>query len=210
VVTHCPAFCQSGPIFFEHAPETRQLESMRAKVLVTASVLALAVLLPALYFHFKPESPPPAAEPVASDDTAPPAGLPPILKRVQSRPQEGLPARPANPAHLSANDHADYIIERRAELAELGMTDDPANLKTILSEMENPEPEIRKAALSATIQFGSQDAIPALQNEMNWATDPEEKVAIKKAIEFLQLPSFGSGGDAMTQQSSDGSAPPAN
>jgi hypothetical protein len=183
---------------------------MRAKVILSASVLALAVLLPALYFHFKSDSPPPAVEqPVASDDNAAPAGLPPILKRVaQDHPKEGLPARPRN-SGLAESDHDTYILERRAELTSLGMSGDPANLKTILSEMENPEPEIRQAALSATIQLGSQDAIPTLQNEMNWATDLEEKVAIKKAIEFLQLPSFGSGGDAVTQQSSE-QPPPTN
>jgi hypothetical protein len=182
---------------------------MRAKVIVTAAVLALAILLPAIYFHYKPDSPPPAAVPpvATADDSAPPAAGPPsILKRVaQGRPQEGL-ARPTEAA--AGMDRDTYIQERKVELIDLGMSDNPANLKIILSEMENPEPEIRQAALSATLDFGSKDAIPTLQNELNWATDPEEKVAILKAIEFLQLPSFGSGGD-VTQQS-DGSAPATN
>ncbi|MGP8201043.1 MAG: HEAT repeat domain-containing protein [Limisphaerales bacterium] len=161
---------------------------MRAKVVLSASVLALAVLLPALYFHFKPDSAPPTA-PVAADDSAPPAGLPPILKRAaKDRSQDGLPAPSSNPSAVS---HDDYVLERKSELTELGMNNDPASLKTILSELENPEPEIRQAALSATIQFGSQDAIPVLQNEMAYATDPQEKVDIKKAIDFLELPRLG-------------------
>ena len=91
------------------------------------------------------------------------------------------------------------------------MSSDPTDLKTILSELENPEPEIRQTALSATIQFGSQDAIPTLQHEMEWATDPQEKVDIKKAIDFLQLPRLGEDdGASITQQSADGSAPSNN
>jgi HEAT repeat protein len=183
---------------------------MRAKVILSASVLALAVLLPAIYFHFKPDSLPPAAAPVASDDSAAPAGLPPILKRVQNHPQEGLPALPSNP-RPSGLSHDDYVLQRKAQLTELGMSSDPADLKTILSELENPEPEIRQTALSATIQFGSQDAIPVLQNEMAYATDPQEKVDLKKAIDFLQLPRLGEDdGASITQQSADGSAPSNN
>jgi hypothetical protein len=182
---------------------------MRAKVILSASVLALAILLPALYFHFKPDSPPPAAAPVATDDSAPPAGLPPILKRVQNRPQEGLPALSSNP-RPSGLSHDDYVLQRKAQLTELGMSSDPTDLKTILSELENPEPEIRQAALAASIQFGSQDAIPTLQHEMEWATDPQEKVDIKKAIDFLQLPRLGEeDGDSITQQPA-GDPPPTN
>ena len=110
---------------------------------------------------------------------------------------------------LTGSAHDDYVLKRRAELIDLGMSDNPANLKVILSELENPEPEIRQQALSSTIDFGSKDAIPVLQNEMAYATDPEEKVAIKKVIEFLQLPSFGSRGEGITQQS-DGQPPPTN
>jgi hypothetical protein len=184
---------------------------MRAKVILTASALALAVLLPALYFHYKSDNPPPAVEQqAAAGDNAAPAGLPPILKRVAQGRPEGLPARPANPMHLSGSDHDNYVLERRAELTGLGMSGNPASLKIILSELENPEPEIRKTALSATIDFGSKDAIPILQRELSWATDPQEQVDIKKAIEFLQLPSFGSGGGAISQQRADGSAPAAN
>jgi hypothetical protein len=183
---------------------------MRAKVILSASALALAVLLPALYFHFKSDSPPPAVEqPVASADNAAPAGLPPILKSAQPHAQDGLPARPSGPASLTGSAHDDYVLERKAQLVDMGMSDNPANLKTILSELENPEPEIRQAALSAAIDFGSKDAIPVLQNEMAYATDPQEKVDIKNAIEFLQLPSFGSHSDAVTQQSA-GQSPPTN
>jgi hypothetical protein len=169
---------------------------------------AVAILAPAIYIRFKPAAPPPAAAPVEQPvaDTAPTAGVPHILNRVtQAHPQEGLAAHSEKPAEM---DHDTYVLKRRAELSELGMQNDPQSLKTILSEMENPEPEIRQAALTAAIDYGSKDAIPALQNELNWTTDAQEKVEIQKAIDFLQLPAFGT--EDTAQQTSDSPAPATN
>ena len=177
---------------------------MRAKIVLPASVLALAVLLPALYFHYKSSSPPPAVEAVASDDStnAVPSGFPPILKRAS----KGAQDQGAGVAEQENNDdpamtHEEQVTKRKSDLYELGMSQDPAALKSILAEMHNPDPDIRKAALTATLDLGSPDAIPALQNELAWATDLQEKLDIQKAIEFLQLPQFGS--DAITQQPND-------
>jgi HEAT repeat protein len=186
---------------------------MRAKVILSVLFLALVVLIPAIYFHYKSDSTASLLQPETTNDSVntAPTPLPPILKRVaqdhsreeRERLPVGLPT-----VRFAGSDRDNYILERKAELTDLAMSDNPANLKTILSELENPEPEIRQAALSATIEFRSKDAIPQLQMEMNWATDPEEKVAIKKAIEFLELPGFGSGGSIT--QSADGSPPATN
>jgi len=70
---------------------------------------------------------------------------------------------------------------------DVAMTDDRANLDIILSELNNRDPEIRKAALEATIQFGSRDAIPKMADAASQTDDPSEKAAIADAIEF---PSF--------------------
>jgi hypothetical protein len=83
----------------------------------------------------------------------------------------------------------DYIEKRVGELTDLAMTDDPEALKTILSEINNPEGEIRKAAIEASKQFGSADAIPKLEEALASA-DGADKQDIKEAIEFLKLPSF--------------------
>jgi hypothetical protein len=107
------------------------------------------------------------------------------------------PPEPDSGADPNAANHQDYVTERRAELGDLGTSNDPASLKTILSELNNQDQRIRTAALDATVQFGSQDAIPALRNEMAWAEDPHEKAAIADAIDFLQLPSA----DSVTDQS---------
>jgi len=91
-------------------------------------------------------------------------------------------------ADLNAPDHADYVQERKAELLDLTSSRDPSALPAILSELNNQDPDIRQAALSAVVQVGNKDAIPALQNQVAWAEDPREKVAIQDAIDFLRLP----------------------
>jgi HEAT repeats len=86
--------------------------------------------------------------------------------------------------------HQAYVEKRTGELMDIAMTDDRTNLDTILSELSNRDPEIRKAALDATIQFGSRDAIPNLTDAISQTDDPNEKAALADAIEFLKLPSL--------------------
>ena len=80
------------------------------------------------------------------------------------------------------------VETRVQELLDLGMEEDPQSLQTILSELSNADPEIRSAAVEATVQFGSRDAIPELENAMFWAENAEQRKAIADAIEFLKLP----------------------
>jgi hypothetical protein len=87
--------------------------------------------------------------------------------------------------------HQAYVEARVQELLDLGMEEDNDSLNIILSELTSPDEEIRKAAVEAAIQFGSRDAIPALTVAGQQLDDPEEKAAIKEAIEFLKLPKFG-------------------
>jgi len=87
-------------------------------------------------------------------------------------------------------DQQAYVEKRSAELMDIAMTDDRANLDIILSELSNRDPEIRKAALEAAIQFGSRDAIPKLADAVSQTDDPNEKTALTDAIEFLKLPSL--------------------
>jgi hypothetical protein len=82
--------------------------------------------------------------------------------------------------------HEQYICRRTAELMDLAMSDDPASLKSILLDLNNSEAEIRDAAVIAAVQFKSADAIPALQDAYSRTDEPEEKVSIHKAIEFLE------------------------
>jgi hypothetical protein len=95
---------------------------------------------------------------------------------------------PERQAGLSSGEesHEEYISRRTAELMDLGMSDDSASLSSILSELNNPEAEIRDAAVMAAVQFKSADAIPALQDAYARTDELEEKVSIRKAIEFLE------------------------
>jgi hypothetical protein len=184
---------------------------MRPKVLFAMATLALLILAPAVYFHLKPEAttnPSPAPAPAVTENSTPAANAgSSILNRIAHRQSDqGLPERSQAPDPTKM-DHATYVQQRKADLMEMGASSDPAALKTILSELENNDAEIRGAALDSTLQFGSRDAIPDLQREYNWSTDPQEKVNIQKAIDFLQLPHFGSG--ELSQQS-DGQSPVAH
>ena len=113
------------------------------------------------------------------------------------KPVEEVVARPTNAVQPNAqatappeDAHGAYVEQRSSQLMELAMNDDRASLDTILSELGNRDPEIRKAALDATIQFGSRDAIPKLADAASQTDDPNEKAALADAIEFLKLPSL--------------------
>jgi len=100
-------------------------------------------------------------------------------------------AKPATVSSSSAEGqtHEEYVEQRVGELMDLGMSDDPESLKTILSEVNNADADIRKAAVEAVKQFGSTNAIPKLE-EMLSSTDPTvDKQDIQEAIAFLKLPS---------------------
>jgi hypothetical protein len=200
------------------APGKQYFECMRAKVVLSASVLALLILAPVIYFHFAPGSPPPDQSAPAPEQAAiaPQVGAAPALPHPRRTPGpanggEGVPA-PDAAADPTAANHEEYVGGRQAELTQLGVSDDPSDLKTILSELNNKDSRIRQSALSAAVQFGSKDAIPTLQNEIAWTDDPQEKVDLMNAIKYLQLPSFQDQANlarAASQPSSD-QTPPTN
>jgi hypothetical protein len=103
--------------------------------------------------------------------------------RVVTRP---IPFSSTNLANLTESE----IQSRAAELMQLAMNDDAASLEAILKELRNPNRGMRDAALQATIQFGSRDAIPRLSEAAQQTDDPAEKSQLLSAIEFLKLPSL--------------------
>ena len=111
-----------------------------------------------------------------------------------------------------AQNQAAYTEARTAELMDIAMTDDPANLDTILSELTNRDPEIRKAAREAAVQFGSRDAIPKLIDAANFTDEAKQKAELTEAAEFLKLPSLSevtaqSDGTQKPRQTAPGSRP---
>jgi len=160
--------------------------------MVMATAAGLFIIAAAAYYRFSPAPPNPSAIPVAvtadhNADSAP-VVLAPVSRAPFFRPPAASTAVADRRADLNAPDHADYVQERKAELLDLTTSRDPSALPAILSELNNQDPEIRQAALSAVVQAGNKDAIPALQNQIASADDPREKVAIQDAIDFLQLP----------------------
>ena len=87
------------------------------------------------------------------------------------------------------------VAKRAAELQSLAMNSDRDSLDLILAELNNQDPQIRKAAVDAAIQFGSRDSVAALTDALAQTDDPSEKVDLLKAIEYLNLPSLTQAGE---------------
>jgi HEAT repeat protein len=80
--------------------------------------------------------------------------------------------------------------DRIAAIQDLGTSSNLESLQEIVSNFKDSNPQIRKAAVEATMQFGNKDAIPDLEQMVGDIEDPREKVEILDAIEFLKLPSL--------------------
>lgn len=167
---------------------------MRVKVILSASVLAILILAPAIYFRFAPATPAPVQAPPATEDVA--ANSQPVTPPVSHHPRSIVPANNGEGVTAPGEDTSsapnaeEAMQDRMAQLTQLGASDDPNDLHTLVASLNDKQPEIRKTALDAIVQFGSKDAIPALEKEMQWTEDPQEKVDIINAIKYLQLPSF--------------------
>jgi len=92
------------------------------------------------------------------------------------------------PPVVSLEDRQKAIEAEVERLERLGMNDDDASLFDILQALTNSEKEIRLAAIGATKQFGSTNAIPALSVAAENASDLKEKIVALEAVEFLSLP----------------------
>ena len=83
-----------------------------------------------------------------------------------------------------------YINNHVAALQELQTKDDAQSLQAILCELTNSDKTVREAAIDATTQFGSRDAIPVLKDLAAHAQAPDEKAELLDAADFLALPSL--------------------
>jgi hypothetical protein len=89
---------------------------------------------------------------------------------------------------IPAEQNPDAVDAEVNRLYELAMNNDPASLSNILTDLRNPHPEIREAAIEATKEFGSTNAIPALLAAAESTDDLQEKIAYLEAAHFLTLP----------------------
>ena len=173
---------------------------------MVVTVLAAAALAGLLLRSTSPKA---VSEPAA---TGGPSSAPESSAAIPATAPEASPlavpgletvSNPPPAGETAEETHAAYVEKRRADLADMAMTDDPASLQTILGELNNRDPELRKAAREAAVQFGSREALPALTDAMAQTDDPAEKAALLEAIEFLKLPSL-----AETIQSAPAGAAP--
>jgi hypothetical protein len=186
--SHCLAGVLSLSLRGKHRKHRTSKRFMRPKVVLT--ILATTLVLFGALFALRQ----------STNQSTPAAEKPATISSAQTnetvisaaKPAErvvAVPAKAIQPAP-SEGTQKKYVEERSSQLMDLAMNDDRASLDTILAELGNRDPEIRKAALEATIQFGSRDAIPKLADAVSQTDDPNEKAALTDAIEFLKLPSL--------------------
>jgi HEAT repeat protein len=163
---------------------------MRFRIVLPVLVLGLALVCAGLFFGNQGQ-PVAASAPLAERE---PPSAPVPAAPVKSPSREQIKAdKPialtadSGPSEAGQQAKTEYVENRIGELYDLAMTDDPASLRQILGELDNPEPRIRQAAVDAAVQFKSPDAIPVLKDALAQATDLNEKVNLQKAIDFLSL-----------------------
>jgi hypothetical protein len=117
-------------------------------------------------------------------------------------------------SHAAANtnalteEHDAYVQAEIDKLTELQANDDADSLHAILGDLTNSDKEIRAAAVESTIQFGSRDAIPVLQDQAAHTDDPNEKKDLLDAADFLALPTASEAREESRRAKMQNAAPP--
>jgi hypothetical protein len=202
---------------------------MRPKVVITILLVGLAGFAGILFLkHLAAPSQPaqpaiaiqeitPAAPPVSpiADESqkitpaAPPvAGKAAAVNPATTLPQVTTVPQIAAATNAIAADHEAYVQAHVEKLQELQANDDARSLQAILSELTNSDITIRAAAIEATTQYGSRDAIPALKNLAANTLDPDEKQKLLDAADFLALPSLTELREQDPQVKIHGTTPP--
>lgn len=146
------------------------------------AILLPAVLLAVLAIFLKQHFNPVPSAPVASVvPTSPPAPAPDVSPLPVTPP-------PVAPAPVAKAMTSEDIQAEKDRLSDWEMNNDPQSLSNILADLNSPEKDIRMAAISATVQFNDTNAVPILRNIATNTDDPDEKVALLKAADFLALP----------------------
>jgi hypothetical protein len=154
-----------------------------ALILLVALVLSAAFLLKQ---HLRSVSAPPAGAEIA---TPVPVTASNTVTSVASS-AVFIPPAPTVTNTLTPEQRQTAIEAETDRLQQWSMNDDPASLSNILADLTNSEKEIREAAIEATKQFGSSDAIPTLKQVAADTSDTGEQIALLEAADFLSLPSI--------------------
>jgi hypothetical protein len=169
---------------------------MKPKIVVATLLLAIAMLgiVAFLFTVVAPRSfsSNPSGTSPASDqtDTVTEASIPQPEAQVTAPELKTADNAVTNTVEVTGPPREDYIRQRVEELGDLAMKDDVTSRDAILAELQNPEKEIREAALSAAIEFNDRSVVPRLQEVANQTKDSAEKAKIFEAIDYINLPSL--------------------
>lgn len=112
----------------------------------------------------------------------------PKLPSLGDLPELPQPERPPQSPGAAGNEA--WITARTEALENLAWEDDPESMGKILAELRSPLPEIRAAALQATRDFGSLDAVPYLRAIARDTADLQEEKNLNDLIDFLEIPTL--------------------
>ena len=162
---------------------------MRLKIIIPLGLFVGLVLL--LVGWFRPAPGPVVDFPVIpplplSANVLPGAGTL-AVKLAEPRFLSVAPAA-INASDAAVNPDSQDVADRVAGLQILAMNNDADSLDQIIACLSDSDPQIRNAALEATIQFRSPAAIPALEALQAGTEPPQEKLGLQQAIDFLKLP----------------------
>ena len=172
---------------------------MRTKFVL--ALMSFAALVLAVTFYLKQDfaqRPPPDAAKMAV--LTPPVANPGLAmapgstRQFVTQPIPVVTSAAAVKPPMTPEERQAFIEAETSRLQDWSMNDDAESLNHIVAGLTSPEKEIREAAIEATKQFGSKDAIPALQAAVAGATDIDEKIALLDAADFLALPTLADAG----------------
>ena len=159
---------------------------MRPKIVIALLLPAILLLGAVLFFkqHVANTAKPAAAvTPAPAMTSVAPAAAPAIASVVPAP----APAPVVVKQTMTPEEREAAVNAEKSRLFEWEMNDYPQSLSKILTDLTNPEKEIRVAAIEATKQFGSKDAIPTLQQLAQNTADAGEQTALLEAADFLSL-----------------------
>ena len=163
---------------------------MRPKVVISVLVVAFGLLGLMVLVSKSPRIKPTVApgsitvtRPISWSANEPPGNKPALIVTAADNAAVMLTASPRV-------EHEAYVQQRIEELNALATQDDPVAHAAMLVELTNQDKDIRQAAREAVMQTHDPADVPRLQEVLEITDDSEERIALLKAIKFLNLPSF--------------------
>ena len=95
----------------------------------------------------------------------------------------------ASPEQLRAAEVGKELDAIQALQGEADGMNNSTIIPALVGKVENPEAEVRTAALAALVQLNDTNAVPGLEQAAELIKDPRAKVAVMDTIDYLMLPS---------------------